>query len=570
MPDYDKEQRAAAARKGWEKRRANDDVKLKLPDHGVTSDAGSIPPGVTDETDVGAVLPVIRDVLAGGIAKWEDTVFNIDATGYQLIRTCPAVLGSVQKLAYRTAALDLVVVGEGERAEAIQEITDQAEGVPEMIEWATWARPEGLRFMQIKEARSLEGENIWTVPNFIGGGRKKQNAGGQIQWDGTRLMQIFQTTGVAKTDPKVLPLENFIIFRPGAGSNPEGDLELGIALYRVAYNWTEAFKSMDKLTELFSVPMRILEKKVNKVRPTQVPTILTDGAVKLAAQQRDQVFAMSSEDVIKLLQPLGRPLNDMVEYAVYLEGVVDQLLLGNTLTSQTMEAGPAGSSMVHLSEEDKFVFHNAHLIAQPLNTHLIPWIERKNELPELAEGEQEPYYQFQPMGQREGEQTAISGEEDLSGEVQETKVEPGTPAVEEVGLAHGGELLADLRESKPLGDEGEVFLAAGETDHTHTAELDENGDGSATFSESEAAGFHGHEVAAGVVQAGGRNNHTHPIEIHLRKPYKVVKKGNPFKIEKRGNKFVVIKTSDGKVMGTHSTKAKATAQFRALEANVKD
>ena len=64
-------------------------------------------------------------------------------------------------------------------------------------------------------------------------------------------------------------------------------------------------------------------------------------------------------------------------------------------------------------------------------------------------------------------------------------------------------------------------------------------------------------------QGGGVANRLH-------RHGKLIKKGNPFEVRKRGSKFVVIKTTDGKVMGTHDTRAKALAQFRALEINVKD
>lgn len=502
-----KAQRAAAARKGWDTRREN--IQLKLPDYGATGPQPKIPGKLAEQIDVGATLPIIRDALAGGIAKWPDEVFDVDPQGYQLMRTCPCVLGSVQKLGQRTAALDLVAVGEGDRAEAMQDIIDQANGVPEMVTWATWARLEGVRYMQLKKMASREGSEIMVVPDFIGGGRKKQNAGGSLQWDGTTIMQKQETTGVVHRKSAELPRNDFMIIRPGAGGNPEGDLELGVACWRIARSWTNASNNMDKFVDLHGVPMRIINRKLDKVRPDQVQGLLTSAATQLALQQHDQAFAMSSDDLISLLQPKGRPLQDMVEYAVYLEGVVDQLILLNTLTSNTSDSGPAGSSSVHLSEEDKAVLFNGHLIAQALNADLIPWIHRMNpDLPELGEDEQEVYYQFQPMGQREGEETAIAGEEDLSGEVQEVEVTPvktdpkPEKKPEDVKLG----LESDLRESG-----GEMVLSESGTDHTHTVTLNMNGDGTSSIDESEAAGPHSHEVKMNVVARGGSNNHKHRL-----------------------------------------------------------
>jgi hypothetical protein len=41
----------------------------------------------------------------------------------------------------------------------------------------------------------------------------------------------------------------------------------------------------------------------------------------------------------------------------------------------------------------------------------------------------------------------------------------------------------------------------------------------------------------------------------------------PFDIKKAGNKFVVVKKSDGKVLGTHSSKSQAKRQIAAIYAN---
>lgn len=48
--------------------------------------------------------------------------------------------------------------------------------------------------------------------------------------------------------------------------------------------------------------------------------------------------------------------------------------------------------------------------------------------------------------------------------------------------------------------------------------------------------------------------------------------GNPYHVEKRGDKWAVIKSRTGETVpgGTHGSKGKALAHFRALEANVKD
>lgn len=420
----------AAAKKRWEKARQNPtELSLTLPDYGTS---GPLPEqGVAGEVELAPQLPVTRDLLAGGIAEWDDDVYNVDPEAYQLMRTCPCVVSPVNKLAFRTASLDLVVVGEGERAKAIQDIIDQSVGMPELIEWLTWARIEGVRFCQIKRAATREGGNIWIVPCFLGGGRKKQKAGGTIQWDGRRLVEVQQTTGVTHHSPKSLPTESFITFRPGAGSNPEGDLELGMACYRIAYNWNEALKNMDAYMELYGVPARIIKRKLDKAKPTQVNTLLTDAAQRLALMRNDKQMALSDEDVIELLEPKGKGFEDLTKYAQYLEGVVQMMILLNTLTSDTKQAGPAGSSTVHLTEEDRAVWYNAHLIAEVLNTQLLPWIKAKNpDLPPLGEGESEPHLMFQQHGNREGEEDVVLSEGDIDPDLSADGQVPPQPSAD--------------------------------------------------------------------------------------------------------------------------------------------
>ena len=41
----------------------------------------------------------------------------------------------------------------------------------------------------------------------------------------------------------------------------------------------------------------------------------------------------------------------------------------------------------------------------------------------------------------------------------------------------------------------------------------------------------------------------------------------PYQIKKQGSQYVVTKKSGGRVLGTHSSKARAQAQVRAIYAN---
>lgn len=379
---YNKKERSIASRKGWATRRK------KLPDFGVSNSAGSIPS--SDTEDLAIELPTSRLFEAGGMAQWDDPVYQVDPAGYNLIHNCAPVVESINKLGIRISKLDWSVVGTGPRAEAIAEILDLTSNWTDMIQWLTWAMVDGVRFMQIKTDAT---DPRWTVPSFFMGGRRKYNAGGDMQWDGTRIMQVQDNTGVAVTDAKELPISQFIIHRPGAGSSPEGDLQIGLSTYKIAKSWEDARKHTDSHMELFSVPIMVFKNKISDVRPDRVQSALSTAASKLQNMRNNKSAVISDEQLLELIEPKGKGFVDMVEYCKYLEGLIDQMFLGNQLTSSVSDASRTGNTSVHLMEESEVVFAGAMVIAESLNRHLLPWIIEKNpDIPELEEGEREVYF----------------------------------------------------------------------------------------------------------------------------------------------------------------------------------
>lgn len=331
------------------------------------------------------------------MANWPDPVYDIDPDGYRTIHNCLPVIESVEKRGIRVAKLNWSVVGEGARADAIREIIAQAHNWTDMIKWLNWADIDGVRFMQIKSAPARDGGEPYIVPDFFMGGRKKFKAGGDVQWDGRKLVRIKRTTGQASVEAAKLPAWQFIIHRPGAGSNPEGDSNIGIATYRIAFSWEEALKNTDAHMELFGVPIRVFKGKMDKVRADQVSGLLQDRAARLKLLKTNKQLVLSDEEMLDLIEPKGQGFVDMIGYAQYLEGLLDQLFLANQLTSRVDDAGRTGDTGVHLSEESEAIYCTAMQIAEALNRHLIPWIIRKNpNLPELADGEYEPYLWPEP------------------------------------------------------------------------------------------------------------------------------------------------------------------------------
>lgn len=395
MSDYTPERRSKAGHKGWETRRK------KLPEYDQSMQSiGNAGDGST--IDLAGELPVSSLFEAGGMANWPDPVYDVDPNGYRTIHNCLPVIESVEKRGIRIAKLNWSVIGEGARADAIREIIAQARNWTDMIKWLNWADVDGVRFMQIKSAPARDGGEPYIVPDFFMGGRKKFKAGGDIQWDGRKLVRVQRTTGQASVEAAKLPTWQFIIHRPGAGSNPEGDSNIGIATYRIAYSWEEALKNTDAYMELFGVPIRVFKGKMDKVRADQVSGLLQDRATRLKLLKTNKQLVLSDEEMLDLIEPKGQGFKDMIEYAKYLEGLLDQLFLANQLTSRVDDAGRTGDTGVHLSEESEAIYAGAMQIAEALNRHLLPWIIRKNpNLPELAPGEFEPYIWPEPPKEEE-------------------------------------------------------------------------------------------------------------------------------------------------------------------------
>lgn len=566
---YGKKERSVAARKGWQTRRK------VLPDYGINEQAirpsrdGSI-------VDLAAELPVSSLFEAGGMASWADPIFEIDQDGYRLIHNCFPVIESVEKRGTRIAKLNWTVSGKGARADAIAEIVAQSKNWAAMIKWLNWGDVDGVRYMQIKTAPARAGGEPWVVPNFFMGGRKKFKAGGTIQWDGRKIVETFESTGQTSRAPRKLPLWQFIIHRPGGGSSPEGDTSVAIALYRIAFSWEEALKNTDAHMELYGIPIRVFKGKMDKVRPTQIAGLLEDRANRLKLLKNNKQMVLEDQEMLELIEPKGQGFKDMIEYAKYLEGLIDQMFLANQLTSTVNDASRTGNTAVHLSEESESIYCGAMEIAEALNRHLLPWIVRKNpNLPDLEEGEFEP--QLWPEPPEEDDETddqSIRVEDDGLGDVEEGEEVP-EPLAASDATSKAGHL--DEGEPEAAQEARSATLLAGSTDHTHTVTLDEDGNGTSSTNDSEAGGSHNHLVLESVVATAGTDDHTHEIgeaepepepelEDETKLGDELIVEGNPWRVVLRDGKYLVIKVSDGSVAGTHDTEEEARAQQRALEA----
>lgn len=514
---YTRKQRAEAAARGWNKRREKhlqqpEYVKINLPKE--PNGAGLI--------DIGAELPITTNALAGGIPKWEDPVLDLDASAYVTMRRCGAIKKATRKLGIRTVKLNWTVVGakkpkpkpampkpdplaaaaglkpvaligknkvrlklpEGSaiefnedgsdadpetpeepnkqtRAEAVAEIFGQIPGWSDFVDWCTGSIHEGTRFYQIKtgDGREKAGGEAWKVPNLAKGGRHRVNAGGDLEWDGAqKLVQQQTVTGQADRPAKELPLDQFCIHSPGGSSNPNGDLDLGVALFNaVVKPWNRGITSGDLWVRLFAVPAILAGTKIDKARPDRITTMLDARAQALAASLGTQgnTTALSNDELIRLLQADPAGLTGMVAWQQYLEGIADDMITLGALTGSAgvAQANRTGDTETHRDNEDEAAFANAVQIAETFNRHILPWIIKKNpSLPPLEDGESEVY--LWPNDPSEGD------EQDVDVETEGTEDAPELDEADDVERTAA--LFADMqaRSMTARGRQAQVALAA--------------------------------------------------------------------------------------------------------------
>lgn len=435
---------------GWFK---NALTRFRLTDYGTN---GPLPTADTEggKRDVAHEQPVTRDILAGGLADWPDDVYDQNPTGHALIRRCPPILTAIEKRARGIAKVDWTVRGGNPaRAEAFKEWFDGCIGWPSYFAWMEWAWAEGYRVHQIKEYDGDE-DKKWTVADWRMGGRRKWKAGptdgkGTVHWDGTRLSKVKQVTPIgvglgftAEYEPEQLPRNEFAIYRPGSGSNPEGDMDLMLILLDIATDWKTGRLNASKYVEIYGVPIRGYEKNMENTRPGAVSGVMDAVAAKISAVKAGGTIAMPTGDALKLFQPQGSALTDLWAHMRELAGLVWLLLLDNKLTQDTADAGGTGSSTVGLSEKDIAILVAAMGQAEVINTDIVPWAAERNDFPKLNEGEEECYFWPEPPKATDAGEIEAGDDEDTA-DADPLEAGDSNPAMDDVRMG----VLRDTLES---------------------------------------------------------------------------------------------------------------------------
>lgn len=346
--------------------------------------------------DIGFDPPVGRAAEAGDAAEWPDPVFELDTEGHYKIRTSPPALVAFEKAGSRLAKLDWTVQGGNpKRCEQFKYMITHTPGWVEMLTWFAWARADGLRFMQIKTLDAKLNPSEWLLPDLRGGGRLKLRAGGRIHWDGVNLYDARTAEGIILKEPRIIrERDQFMVHRPGAGSSPNGDSDLGVALVNLCGSWWDGFMADKVYKRRYN--QEIYTSGRRKIRPPNVQASYAAAAAKMVelnASGPDGVIVVSDEDDIKLRQLQTGGLQDLWHGIEKVAGVIYLLILGTKITSDASDQSGVGSTGVGLAEELAAALKLANGIAETINADLMPWYASRNEdtLEKLGENEEECY-----------------------------------------------------------------------------------------------------------------------------------------------------------------------------------
>lgn len=351
---------------------------------------GDLPQNTDRQPDNLQILPKQLDALGANFPMYEDTVHELDAAAYTIIRQCPAIFGPMDKIANIISRKVWKVVGEGPRLEPLQEILDNMYGLKTATRAMIWGFVEGVIFCKINVGKSIDGlEGAYVLPDLRDNVRRKANAGGRLRWyrddvDGKVYVVRVKTTDSAVPTPLQqeanLDPKDIVIFCPGANGNPEGESDLGINLYKVARLYNKVLKNLDRYTDRWGLPLELV---MGDARPANLGSILQVHAQKIADRKPGDTVGLSLKEKIELIEPGGSTSNFLLELKADLEADAARLILKSTLTSDTKNAGPAGSSTVHESAEEVAAQSWADQLADAFTEQLLKWVVDKNvdELP---------------------------------------------------------------------------------------------------------------------------------------------------------------------------------------------
>lgn len=357
---------------------------------------------------------VAGDGAAGLFPRFSDPVRDLGVNAYQTIRRTDVTAQPFNKVAKIVAGMNLVAVGKGPRRDAIQKAIDSAKGLPDFIEDICWGRAEGVIFAWMR-AFLVRVKESYYAPDLRSSIRRKYNAGGTYLWDGVdysasgegNIVKVNEnrTSGIAWggapddalwREARKIRRERVIVYRPGAGNNPEGNLDMAWQLYLIAEAAMLLDKSQRVYAERHSLPREVYHKLVDELRPDEQAAVLDEVNEKWKAANGRQRMVMPLGDMLKILEPSGTTWEFLTTYRRQLEERAHKVVCDEFITTMGSDS-PSNSSKVGQQALNATAMLWARQISEALNNDLLPFIERINpQFPAYGPEEPEVYLELRP------------------------------------------------------------------------------------------------------------------------------------------------------------------------------
>lgn len=350
--------------------------------------------------------------IFGGVMKsWKDPAYSLSADAYATIWRNDVVMQPILKWASKIGSMQLSVVGSGKRRDELQKIVDQTVAASDGIEHLVGAKIEGVRFLKNRAVWDPSIEMY--VGDFRGCAGKRWKCGGVIYWRGWEADQEDPKKSIGRveesfigwdpadkkaSEPGWYDRSDWTVFRPGAGTNPEGELEVAYQVFLLA----EAARLLDKAlrvyAERYSLPRELLKKMIDSVRPDEVTTVMRAAAQKIADSNGKHKGSMPLKDVVELVETKGTTFQFLTEYRSMLERRVHKLITGEDISSGGQESGDRGGRELGDKQLNSSAVAWGKKIADALTSDWLPFIEKMNDslLSKLKKGEPKPYLSLRP------------------------------------------------------------------------------------------------------------------------------------------------------------------------------
>lgn len=387
-----------------------------------------------------------------GVKDFDDPLFHqFDRKAYELIRRTLATAHPFRKQGIRISARQLKACCPSDPtwAEELNEkCISKIPNLESMVRHLVWADLEGYRVVVLN---SLTHEG-WIVPDPTRGGRKKFEAGGNVEWDGQNVYKVHETGGYFVDEDarreRTLPRERCIVHATGAESNPHGDTDFAMSYYQLAVEGTENRKNIRLYGDRHGVPRELIKEALDNLTPKQTDNKLSTAANKLLRANK-LPLALDKTTLVEMLEPGGATWNFLIEQRREIRTEAMMLYLQNAMASAPAATGPdqRGNAEVNKTDEDIAADCVAKAIAASLSVDMKRFIEYYNphhcyKRPywylELAETEVEAKLSPTDVRSFAKETGKPVMTEDFYGS-HNLQVPPGTPDVIVIGT--GGEML---------------------------------------------------------------------------------------------------------------------------------